>query len=834
MNRPIVFFTCFYITGVLFGEFTRFKATTAMVLAAFCLLIVMAGHILNWRGNRRAVLVLFLLLGLVLSRLGMEESKTPLVQFAGQRIILVGQVSSGPDVRADQVIYQFKAHEVVRGEERHPVSGAVRLQVKECNRVFSYGDILEVSGLLIRPATPGNPGAFNYRTYLEREGIHVILLARGEDSLVKTGAGGINPLISTALAAKQKLAAAATHSLTPAQAAVLNGIVFGSQGLIDQETRQAFSETGIVHILSVSGLHVGLVLGGLMGFLGLFRAPPACTAPLVTPVLLFYALMTGLNPAVLRATFMALLFVWAHHLGRDRDWPTTLALAALIILIWKPLQIYNPGFQLSFTATWGILYLGPLLAAGLARLLKGLSESAVRVAAPGPRGDSVPQRGISENFVRVAALALAVPLAAQLATVPLVAWYYNLFSPVSIPANLLAAPLVGLILLLGILAAILGLFWLPLAGLLNASTGVVLDLFLALVALLQELPGAVIYLATPPVLLAAVWYGGLFLVAGICSGVWSPAVLRRFKNWTAVGAALGVVLLLIWWPWSGGGQKLIVHFIDVGQGDCSLVQTPGGRNMLIDTGGWREEFLSGTGAGSQVVAPYLRRIGVRRLDVLVLTHPHEDHAGGAAYLVKNFPVILALVPPAALPDGSGEAPGGETAEEIPAAFTALMKNMEANGIPVEAAGAGDSLALDSMIDLRILSPGEMRASEASLNNISLVLKLTYKDRAFLFTGDVELEAQRKLLERGEELEADVLKMPHHGSRTLLPELVQQVQPEIAVIQVGAHNTFGHPAPSTLELLEHSGAAVYRNDLDGAVIIETDGYGLQVRTGAGAY
>ncbi len=834
MNRPIVYFTCFYIAGVLLGEFTRFKATMAMVLAAFCLLIVVAGHILDWRGNRRAVLALFLLLGLVLSRLGMEESKTPLIQFAGQRIILVGQVSSGPDVRADQVIYQFRAQEVVRGGERHPVSGAVRLQVKECNRVFSYGDILKVSGLLIKPDTPGNPGAFNYRTYLEREGIHVILLARGEDSLVKAGAGRINPLISTALAAKQKLAAAATHSLTPAQAAVLNGIVFGSQGLIDQETRQAFSETGIVHILSVSGLHVGLVLGGLMGFLGLFRAPPACTAPLVTPVLLFYALMTGLNPAVLRATFMALLLVWAHHLGRDRDWPTTLALAALIMLIWKPLQIYNPGFQLSFTATWGILYLGPPLAAGLARLLRGLSESAVRAATPGQRGRPILQRGLSENSVRVAALALAIPLVAQLATVPLVAWYYNLFSPVSIPANLLAAPLVGLVLLLGVLSAVLGLFWLPLAGLLNASTGVVLDLFLALVGLLQELPGAVIYLATPPVLLAVVWYGGLFIIAGFSSGVWSPAVLRRFKNWTAVGAALGVVLLLVWWPWRGGDQKLIVHFIDVGQGDSILAQTPGGKNMLIDTGGWREEFLTGAGAGSQVVAPYLRRIGVRRLDVLVLTHPHEDHAGGAAYLVKNFPVGLALAPPAALPDGSGEAPGVETAEEIPAAFTALVKNMEAKGIPVEAAGAGDSLALDSAVDLEILSPGARQASIASLNNISLVMKLTYKDRTFIFTGDAEVEAQRELLEIGEDLQADVIKMPHHGSRTLLPELVQQVQPEIAVIQVGAHNTFGHPAPSTLELLQHSGAAVYRTDLDGAVIVETDGYGLQVRTGAGGY
>ena len=331
------------------------------------------------------------------------------------------------------------------------------------------------------------------------------------------------------------------------------------RGLIDQETRQAFSETGIVHILSVSGLHVGLVLGGLMGFLGLFRAPPACTAPLVTPVLLFYALMTGLNPAVLRATFMALLFVWAHHLGRDRDWPTTLALAALIILIWKPLQIYNPGFQLSFTATWGILYLGPLLAAGLARLLKGLSESAVRVAAPGPRGDSVPQRGISENFVRVAALALAVPLAAQLATVPLVAWYYNLFSPVSIPANLLAAPLVGLILLLGILAAILGLFWLPLAGLLNASTGVVLDLFLALVAFFGARRGNS---SMRPRTVSDGMVRRPFLVAGIVPGSESGHP-RRFKNWTAVGAALGVVLLLTV-AWSGRSEA-DSPLIDVGQ-----------------------------------------------------------------------------------------------------------------------------------------------------------------------------------------------------------------------------------------------------------------------------
>ncbi|OPZ72630.1 MAG: ComEC family competence protein [Firmicutes bacterium ADurb.Bin456] len=560
---------------------------------------------------------------------------------------------------------------------------------------------------------------------------------------------------------------------------------------------------------------MGLVLGGLLGLLRLLRAPPGLTAPLVSPVLLFYALMTGLNPAVLRSVFMALLFVWAHHLGRDQDWPTTLALAALIMLLWKPLQIYNPGFQLSFAATWGILYLGPPLTAWLAGLLQGLPA----------------------NAGRIAALALAVPLAAQLATVPLVAWYYNLVSPVSLPANLLAVPLVGLILFLGILAAVLGLLWLPLAGLINAGTGFVMDLFLALVGLLQGLPGAVTYLATPPVLLAAAWYGGLLLIPGLCSKKVSLPVPGRFKNRAMVGAALGIALLLVWWPFGGGGQKLTVHFIDVGQGDSILVQTPGGKNMLIDTGGWREEFSTGSGAGSQVVAPYLRRIGVRRLDVLVLTHPHEDHAGGAAYLVKSFPVSLALAPPGALPGRNGETTGlarPENTEEIPGAFTKLVESMEAKGIPVKAAGAGDRLALDGAVSIEILSPETGHGYSSGLNNISLVVKLNFRDRTFIFTGDAEVEAQGKLLERGVDLQADVLKMPHHGSRTLLPELVQQVQPEIAVIQVGAHNTFGHPAPSTLDLLERCGVEVYRTDLDGAVVIETDGHGLQVRTGTGVY
>lgn len=805
MNRPLVVLTVFFAVGILAGEVTGFKASAALALAAFVFMVAVAGHILDWRENRRVILVLFLLLGLSLSRLDLEESKTPLVGYSGQRVTVTGRVAAEPDVREDKVFYLLEAQEIIKGEERRAVTGTVRLQVKESSKVFGYGDVLKVYGLLATPEPAGNPGAFDYRTYLERQGIRVILTARGKDVQV-TGKGGVNLFLDAALKIKQKLSNTAAYSLTPAQAVILNGIIFGVQGTIDRETRRSFSETGLVHILSVSGLHVGLVLGGLIGLFRLFRLPPGLTAPLTTPVLIFYAVMTGLDPAVSRSTIMALLLVWANYLGRDRDWPTTLAVAALVILIWKPLQIYNPGFQLSFAATWGILYLGPVMAGACSGFFKGLPDKATGAAAQG----------------------LAIPFAAQLATVPLVAWYYNLISPVSIIANLLAIPLVGLIMLLGVLATVLGLIWLPLAGLVNVGTGITLDLFMALTVFLQRLPGAVIYLATPPVLLAAAWYGGLLAGAKACTGGWSDEARRRLTGWAAVGLAFAMVLLLILWPWSGG-HRLKVHFIDVGQGDSILVQTPGGRSMLIDTGGRPDEFQTGTGTGDQVVTPYLRRIGVNRIDALVLTHPHEDHCGGAAYLVDNFPVGLAVVSPVSRAAGEGAPVTAGKSEKIPVEYTALLKRMVAKDIPVRTASAGDTLRLEKNIDIEILSP-EAMATKPGLNNDSLVLKLTYGRRSFVFTGDIELEVQKELVGREADLEADVLKMPHHGSRSLLPELVGQVKPEVAVITVGAHNTYGHPAPSTLDLLYQSGVRIYRTDQDGAVIMETEGNKLDVKTG----
>ncbi|MDD4239117.1 MAG: ComEC/Rec2 family competence protein, partial [Desulfotomaculaceae bacterium] len=246
MQRPLVVITAFYMAGVLLGDLTGFKVSVALALVVGCFLTAVAGYVLGWRYNARVILTLFLLLGLAFSRLSIEESRTPLVDYAGQQVTLFGRLVSGPDLRSDKVFYLLEARELVKGEEGRQVYGQVRLSVKDVDQLYGYGDVLRITGLLSRPDPPGNPGAFNYRTYLERQGIWVTLSAINKNSIGKIGEDVGNPVGWFALWVKQKLSTAATYSLPPSEAAVLNGVVFGTQGMIDKETREAFNETGIV------------------------------------------------------------------------------------------------------------------------------------------------------------------------------------------------------------------------------------------------------------------------------------------------------------------------------------------------------------------------------------------------------------------------------------------------------------------------------------------------------------------------------------------------------------------------------------------------------------
>jgi len=250
----------------------------------------------------------------------------------------------------------------------------------------------------------------------------------------------------------------------------------------------------------------------------------------------------------------------------------------------------------------------------------------------------------------------------------------------------------------------------------------------------------------------------------------------------------------------------------VGQGDSILVQFPGGRTMLVDAGGRMGDPEGGQAVGESVVVPYLHRLGVNKLDVLAVTHPHGDHAGGALPVADKLHAGAVVITAA-----SGY-------EELLAGLAPLQ-------IPVYRVGAGQMLQIDDRVDVLVLGPGGKPAQEhEDLNDASLVLRLEYRDFSLLLTGDIEVEAQRALLAGGMELQSDVLKVPHHGSRFFTPGFFQAVAPEYAVIQVGRRNRFGHPARETLDALENTGASIFRTDRDGAVLITSDGNKIVVKTG----
>ncbi len=783
MNRPLLAVTVCFALGVFLN--TLFAVETGIVLAAVLISgsLALAFHALR-RREGAAILLLFVFLGWLWAGVGEQDAGRGPEQYAGHYVTLEGIVQSEPRYGSggEDAVYVLAARAVYLGERRVETTGLVQVKVKDAGPVHSYGELLRADGLIYRPREPGNFGAFNYRDYLERRGIRCQMTVTGPEYL--RSVAGERPLtpVGLALACKHALQRVADATLDQRQAAVLGGMLFGARDRLDRAVEDIFAETGVAHVLCVSGLHVGFVLAGMFLLAGALGVPRRAYLLVVAPVVIFYALMTGLGPAVVRAGIMALLVLTAALLGRERDWPTALALAAGVLLLFNPSSIYEVGFQLSFAATWGILYLGPLLG----------QVFRVRFALPG-----------------WLALPLQITLAAQLATMPLLVYHFNLVSFIAPLANLLLVPLVGVIMLTGFIGCVAGLIFLPAGELFNAGTGALIDFFLALAGLLNRIPGGAAYAATPPWPAVPLWFAGLVLTAEIARGRYKPPDFCRGK----IGpAAAGFLLMLVLiWPWGGTGGRMQVHFLDVGQGDSILVRFPGGGTMLVDTGGRPGEPDEVRATGDAVVVPYLRSLGINRLNALVVTHPDADHAGGVPAVLEKLKVDAMVI--------TG-APG----------YDEYIAQAESLRVPVYRAGAGQALQLDERVDVLVLAPGRGDAAAGlSSNDASLVLRLDYRASSFLLTGDIEQHAQRLLLAGGADLQSDVFKVPHHGSRFFEPRFFSAVAPDLAVIQVGEHNWFGHPAAEVVEALTSAGARVLRTDRDGAVLVGTDGENISVQT-----
>ncbi|KUK53366.1 MAG: DNA internalization-related competence protein ComEC/Rec2 [Desulfotomaculum sp. 46_296] len=799
-SRPLLIFTCLVISGIVLSVYLNIPPGFLLPLLCIVFFAAVIGYLFSWRVSGIALILLFFLIGVFYGAISNNQVNPDLFRYTGHWVTLEGVVCSEPDLRQDKVIYKLDLIKIKTGDEQSHLKARVLVQAPKPDKVYCFGDLLRVHGLLVRPDEPGNPGEFNYRFYLARQGIGVILRAPGSEDFVLLGVKG-NPFMRQLLLLKKKIIMVQQQTLPADKAALVNGIVFGTQGQIPEKMWEVFSQTGIVHILSVSGMHVGLVLAGAIALAKLLNITGLPGTLLISLLVILYSLFCGMGPAVSRSALMALMFLWSHRLGRKQDWPTTLSLAALIILLWKPMAIYDVGFQLSFSATWGILYLGPVIS----ELLKKYTGWPVWIQTT-----------------------IWVSLAAQLATLPLVALYYNIISPVSLLANILAVPLTTVILALGVCSGILGLFSVFSAGLINACTSAVLDVFTAIVSLLNNLPGSFISVPSPPLIIIPVWFIVLFFSARIFNKKNASITIRfLFEKRNALVITVVIAVTAILFFKAPSEKQLVMHMIDVGQGESILIQFPAGKNMLVDTGGWNGELVTGAGAGDKVVVPYLQRLGIHRLDALLLTHSHEDHTGGAAAVVKSIPVALIIVSSAAQ---KTDLPSGASSEEDP--YSRLLEGFQKKGVNLRAVKEGDRLMLDPDVEIKVLGPYLRRAYLTDdENNSSVVLMIRYGRQKFLLTGDISVEAQEGLLKSGADLRADILKIPHHGSK-LIRSFVERVHPSFALISVGNRNRFFLPKPETVKLLKDLTIPVYRTDKDGAIILYANGSTIRVKTGRG--
>lgn len=566
-------------------------------------------------------------------------------------------------------------------------------------------------------------------------------------------------------------------------ASVLAGELWGERGTLPPDLRAEFQQTGTVHILVTAGLHLTACCALCVALLSLLALPRWLTCALAIACTWAFVWWSGAQLPAVRAASMATAVLAARACGRATLSWNALAIAAMVMVFARPQSVDTASFALSFSCVGAIF----AWAAPLERWIEPVAALPHRVRE-----------------------ALVLTVATQIGTWPLTAAVFLQFAPYAVFANLAVVPCVALTMALGI--AQLAFAWCdPLARAFANLNSWPLAWVLGVVHTLAAAPDAAIAMTPAPA-----WCIALYDLAIVAA----PWLIFRQRRATVAGAIVVLATCLVLWPPRANDSRLRITVLDVGQADSIVIETPAGHAFLIDGGGRLERGgLQGSDStaemvGERIVVPFLLRHGIHALDAVILSHPHGDHAGGCRPVLEKIRV-------AEIAD-SGQVYGGH-------AYHDCLDRAVADHVPIVHPRAGDVWHTDDGITLTFIGPMlPFISGKNAINDNSIAFILQYRQFRTLFTGDAGSAAEQRFLAEGIDLHADVLKVGHHGSAySSSPEFITAVNPRYAIISVGRHNLFGHPALSTIATLKSSRATVYRTDENGAVAVNSSGASEQV-------
>jgi competence protein ComEC len=872
-NRPAVKILIPYLAGIILADQLNISLIFLWIVSAILLAVIVLAYKKRWLSSSSVMIgICFLLFGFM----RYEVSMIPPKNFDK---VLYKDVKVYGTVLDSQKERNGGSSILINGEAYLPSQPSIFMKGKISIRsweddtfpeVYGYGDIVGLEGRLSHPSPARNPGAFNYQKYLHRQGVFAIMTVEKVEDVQHLGIGA-NAFLRWIKGFRNRVDLVINEiSRDDDTESILRGVILGEKNDMPVELYNAFRKTSTTHILVVSGVNFAILAGWVYGIFQLIKRilisfgvrnsileKNFVSYIFILPIITIYAFMAGAEFSVIRAFIFILLFILANLLNRDSDLFNILAIAGLCILILSPGAFWHLGFLMSFVAVISIAYLMPYW-------------------------DSLFSRFKNKRLIYISLQGIAVSISAQLGVGLIIVYSFGTYSFSGYIVNPLIASLVFLLTPVGFISCLAGLVYLPLGIIFGWIAYIIVWLLKSIVtffagfeflyvsiknfSLMQIIVAiaVIIFIANLPYLLRkkplfaiildsntnpdmsnihrlfkdnrirlsenakiiVTKVGKKWLVTDNPSNDWrdrrSAYLIKQDKNGinvyrenqTPLLACL-VIISLSFFAWANlyEGNITKVTYLDVGEADSAVVDLPEDYEILIDGGVHRGKYSS----GERVVFPFLNRQGIDDIELMVSTHPDNDHTGGLTYIVDNVKIDKAIT--------------GSYGMFSPT-YKELINRLDSKGIEYYDA-IPQTIYENRDTKVEILSNGYkefLKDEESRMNNNSVVMKVTYKKASFLFTGDIEKEAERQLVNSGKDIRANVIKVPHHGSYSSSSNpFINAVQPDIAIISVGYRNYYNHPSNHVIRRYKSLGTSIYRTDYQGAVTIITDGRYGWIRT-----
>lgn len=720
IKRLICIASIGYILGIILRLY--FSSITFFIALVFIILLIK-------KDKKIIILLLFVILSFIyVDILENEYNRIENKQIEEKAVII-------SDIQEKEYKYIYEAKFLKNNKK-------VLISIKKSQQIdkINYGDLIYLEGKLEIPKIATNYKGFDYRQYLKTKKIQGIVIA---DNVKILKAKYKNNLIYQI---QKKIKAIIKEKLPSETGDLLLAILLGDKKDLSEQIQINFKNSNLSHMLAVSGAHVSYIIIGLTyitqnSIMGKRKARVFCIF-----FLIIFMAITNFTPSVTRACIMAILTLVSEILYKKADIYTNISISALIILLYNPYSLLDLGFKLSFGGTIGIII--------FMRFIKKKQEEPKLL-----------------NYIKQMAL---VSICANIIIIPIIMNNFNTVSLTFLVSNILASPILAIIVIVGFSIIIISIISHSLSNLLVFWLNPILNLLIKISSFCSKLPFAKILVVTPYIFNIIFYYTIILYLVNYNE-------LKQFiKKETVI--LLSIILILSNFIFYILPQDLKIYFIDVGQGDSTLIVTPSKKTILIDGGG-SESF----DVGEKVLLPYLLDRRIRKIDYIMISHFDTDHCKGIFTVIENLKVKNIII--------SKQAEKSENYKK----FKEIVANKKINIILVK---AGDKIKIDKYIYFKILFPTEKLIMQNPLNNNSIVSQLNYKSFKMLFTGDIEEIAEKEILNlQKDKLKSTILKVAHHGSNTSsTQEFINSVKPELALIGVGKNNTFGHPSECVVEKL----------------------------------